>query len=198
ELGTPHFLIFTDWPGSGAQDFLRTNLECAYGVVSRQFDIPTSENLFIGKLPVYMFNRYEDFKKFAQEYDELNENDAVQGYFAGRDDGGGHLAMWKPSPSRSSVPSDAEKQWAYTLTHEFTHAFVARYRSNRAIPTWLNEGIAEVIASSQFPRPEVRRRVKDYALSNEPIDSIFEEDGFKGGGAYPVMRTLVETMIYRD
>src|SRR5437764_1400056 len=101
EIGTPHFLIFTDWPGSGAQDFLRTNLEGAYGVVSRQFDIPTSENIFIGKLPVYMFDRFADFKKFAQEYDELNVNDAVQGYFAGRDDGGGHLAMWKPAPSKS-------------------------------------------------------------------------------------------------
>jgi hypothetical protein len=122
----------------------------------------------------------------------------VQGYYAGTDDGGGHLAMWKPQPSRDHPEHDPVNQWAYTLTHEFTHAFVARYRSNRAIPTWLNEGIAEVIASRQFPRPMAVIRAKEFAGNNEPIDEIFAEDGFKGGGAYPVMRTLVETMIRRD
>src|SRR5439155_907107 len=83
-----------------------------YAVVSRQFDIPTSENIFIGKLPVYMFNRFADFKKFAQEDDDLNLHDAVHGDFAGRDDGGGHLAMRKPTPSRNGRPSDPEEEGA--------------------------------------------------------------------------------------
>jgi len=203
EIETRHFLIFTDWPKADA--FLKTNLEGAYTVVSKQFDIPVTENVFVGKLPVFMFNRFEDFKKYAQEYDELGLDKEVLGYFAGHDNGGGHLAMWKPQVSSNAGTNndnqyhhDPVNQWAYTLTHEFTHAFVARYRSNRMIPTWLNEGIAEVIASSQFPRPAAIEHAKEFAAKNEPIDEVFEEDGFKGAGAYPVMRTLVETMIHKD
>jgi len=201
EIQTRHFVIFTDWPN--ANQFLKTNLEGAYSVVSRQFDIPDTENVFIGKLPVFMFNRFDDFKKYAQQYDELGLGNEVQGYYAGHDNGGGHLAMWKPEVhsdgSNDGQPQhDPVNQWAYTLTHEFTHAFVARYRTNRSIPTWLNEGVAEVIASRQFPRPKAVEYAKEFAAKNESIAEIFEEDGFKGAGAYPVMRTVVETMIRHD
>ena len=65
----------------------------------------------------------------------------------------GHMAMWKPEV-KSDIHS-AEVQWAYVLVHEFTHAFVARYRTNARIPRWLNEGIAEVIASIQYKTASV-------------------------------------------
>jgi hypothetical protein len=166
EIETEHFIIFTDWDAR-EHNFLKQNLEDAYRVVSKQFDMSPKENIFVGKLPVYMWARYADFKRFGQKIDSFGVSETVAGYYRGTDDGLGHMSMWKPNQSMTGTSSikDAEKLWGYVLVHEFTHAFIARYRSNERIPRWLNEGIAEVIASSQIPyprapplRPQHRRR----------------------------------------
>ena len=50
-IETPHFLIFTDW-NPQEYPFLKTNFEDAYKAVTEQFNIPYSDNVFVGKLPV--------------------------------------------------------------------------------------------------------------------------------------------------
>jgi hypothetical protein len=198
ELQTPHFIIFTDWDPREEQ-FLRTNLEGAYGAVSRQFDIPVKENVFVGKLPVFMFARQVDFLHYAEKFDDLPANDQLLGYYAGNGTGSGHMAMWKPSVYGGEAQRDAaERQWAYTLTHEFTHAFVDRYRNSRHVPRWLNEGIAEVIAQSQFPQPNRRIYARQVASEGKSIDNLFDDEQMPGGEWYPVMQTLVETLIAQD
>jgi hypothetical protein len=197
EIQTPHFLIFTDWDPR-EYEFLKTYVEAAYAAVSRQFDIPVKENVFVGKLPVYMLNRQQDFLNFARQIDQFPANDQVAGYYWGRTDGIGHLVMWKPDLKMAGNNVHvAEVQWAYVLTHEFTHAFVARYRTNAPIVTWLNEGVAEVIASSQFPRRDAQEFAARMARQHASIASIFTES-HPSGEWYPVMRTLVETLIARD
>src|SRR5581483_8972832 len=146
EIQTAHFIIFTDW-NPQEFNFLRTNLEDAYAAVSRQFDISTRENVFVGKLPVFMFADQRDFSRYAQQFDDLPANPRLLGYYASHGNGSGHMAMWKPrARSRNADEQNPEIEWATTLTHEFTHAFVDRYRSSRRIPRWLNEGLAELIA----------------------------------------------------
>lgn len=199
ELQTPHFIIFTDWDPQ-EYNFLTTNVEEAYAAVSKQFAIPVKENIFVGKLPVFMFANQKDFQSFAQKYDELPANGQLNGYFAGRSDGTGHMAMWKPDLVRNNGSmKQAEVKWAYVLTHEFTHAFVNRYRSNARIARWLNEGLAEVIAQSVFPRPEAKQRARAMAgANNELIDPIFDDENMPGGQYYPVMQTMVEMLINKD
>jgi uncharacterized membrane protein len=197
ELQTPHFIIFTDWDRR-EHKFLERNLEAAYAAVSRQFDIPVKENVFVGKLPVFMFNRRTDFARFARDFDHISVGTSIAGYYAGRDDGTGHMAMWKPDVEASGGNiRDAEIQWAYILTHEFTHAFIARYRTNARIPRWLNEGMAELIASHEFPRPEARRYARRMATASG-LEYIFDDDIIPGGSAYPIMMTAVEMLIRED
>jgi hypothetical protein len=198
EFQTPHFIVFTDWDPREF-GFLRTNLEGAYSAVARQFEIPAKENVFIGKLPVFMFARYEDFEKFATQYDDAPPSKNVRGYFAQARDGTGHMAMWKPVAEGNGMTLDrAERDWAYTLTHEFTHAFVARYRTNRKIPRWMNEGLAEIVAQGQFPSPDRRMRDRQMAVRNNSIAELFDDEHVPGGEWYPVMQGLVETLIARD
>ncbi len=197
ELQTAHFLIFTDWDPR-EYDFLKQNLENAYSAVSKQFELPVNQNIFLGKLPVYMFIHQKDFMDAAEQIDQFPLTKTVAGYYCGREDGTGHMRMWKPDTQGGRNTREAEMLWAYVLTHEFTHAFVARYRTNRHIPTWLNEGIAEVIASSTFPsaRTGIYRTAREMADKGS-IKSVFEE-GLKKGEWYPVMRTLTETMLKQD
>ena len=194
-IESPHFLVFTDWD-KREYDFLKTNVEAAYEAVSRKFEIPVRDNVFVGKLPIYMFARHNDFKKFAKDLDSFDVPDNVAGYYKGNTLGFGHMAMWKPDVAAANGNvRQAEKQWAYILTHEFTHAFVARYRTNAFIPRWLNEGLAEVVASRQFPTPGVYPMVRDTAKARSSIQDVFVDKGSLAPADYHVAQTLVETMI---
>jgi hypothetical protein len=109
------------------------------------------------------------------------------------------MAMWKPAQMiQGAEGRTPEEQWAYTLTHEFTHAFVDRYKSNRHIPRWLNEGLAEVIAQTQFPQPNRRIFARELAGEGVGVSNIFDDDQMPGGQMYPVMQTMVEMLINQD
>jgi hypothetical protein len=201
EVETDHFLLFTDWdPREHA--FLKKNLEDAYRVVSKQFDMSPKDNIFVGKLPVYMFAKLRDFQRFARKYDDfpLPPDSRVAGYYRGNDQGMGHMAMWKPDESLTgggdAVPP--ERMWGYVLVHEFTHAFIARYRSNEFIPRWLNEGIAEVIASGEIQLPDRRRMAREAAVQNMDVMFLFDDANMPEGKHYPVMQSMVELLVKTD
>jgi hypothetical protein len=189
EFETAHFIVFTNWP-QDQWGFLKENLEGAYAAVSRQFNIPATENVFVGKLPVYMLDKPLDFYRFAVADGGPSE---AAGYYRGWSDGGGHMVMSKPDLKNRS-PQQAERRWAKTLTHEFTHAFVARYRTNRFVPRWLNEGTAEVIAYAQFPEFASYSRALEMANRNFEFEKAFEKQEGLSAELYPVWFTIVEAL----
>jgi hypothetical protein len=71
---------------------------------------------------------------------------------------------------------------------------VARYRTNRFVPRWLNEGTAEVIAYGQFPDPGPYGRALAMANSNFDFMSVFEKQEGLSAELYPVWHTLVEAL----
>ena len=197
EFETDHFLVFTDWP-QREYGPLKTNLEAAYRIVSRQFDADPKETVFVGKLPVYMLARYDDFAAFAKQIDGFADvNEQTAGYYQGDTRGYGHMAMWKPSPALvgNSSQSEAERLWGYVLVHEFTHAFLARYKSNAFVPRWLNEGIAEVIAYTEFPYADRRRMARLMAGNRADVKFLFDDTNRPSGEYYPVMQSMVEFLL---
>lgn len=194
EIQTPHFIIFTDWD-EREYGFLKENCEAAYAAVSRQFDIPLKENVFVGKLPVFMFSKQSDFQKYSALVEHFPAPKELLGYYAGHGDGSGHMVMWKPNVAAFRDVRLAERNWAYTLTHEFTHAFVSRYRTNRRIPRWLNEGLAEVIAYEQFPITQAYANARTMAGKRFNFEDLFDDEKMPGGDMYPVMQTMVEALI---
>jgi hypothetical protein len=197
EIQTPHFIIFTDWD-EREYDFLKNNCESAYAAVSKQFDIPVSQNVFVGKLPVFMFSKQSDFQKYTATVEGFTAPKLLLGFYAPHGDGSGHMVMWKPNTSVSKDIREAEQKWMYTLTHEFTHAFISRYRTDRWIPRWLNEGLAEVIASERFPRPDAYAFARHMAGQKFKFTDLFDDKKMPGGDMYPVMQTMVEAMIKED
>ena len=197
QLETPHFLIFTNWEAAD-DGFLADSLEDAYRLVGREFDIPFDQNVFVGKLPVYMFDAHDDFLRYARDVDgQKGFRDSVAGYYRGRSDGMGKMAMSKPRSTRDVGLTVARQLWARTLTHEFTHAFFARYRSNAFVPRWLNEGLAEVIAERVYPRPGASETVRTIARSGRSIADLFDDSKMPPGDFYPVAMTLVQC-LYRE
>jgi hypothetical protein len=196
-IRTTHFLIFTDWDPR-EYGFLKSNVEQAYDAVAGEFKSSAADSVFFGVLPIYMFARQGDFMTFAKEYDNFKEiNRDVLGYFSPSMTGFGHMAMWKPRTNEDpKVTRYAEMEWARVLTHEFTHAFIARYRTILGIPRWLNEGCAEVVASGKFPYarsiyPFVRDRDRQHSKF---VANILHDKGALVGDDYPTCQTLVETL----
>ena len=193
EIETDHFLIFTDWD-EREFDFLKRNVELAYAVVARQFRLNPKDTIFVGKLPIYMFASKGAFMKFGTDVDNIPMSRFIGGYYSGEEDGNGHMAMPKPDIKNGNV-AEAERMWGYILVHEFTHAFVARYRTNRRVPTWINEGLAEVIASEAFPDKNRGRDARWAARYEDSLASIFDDDLPKSAYQYPIMQTLVELLL---
>lgn len=196
ELRTDHFLIFTDWDEQ-EYGFLRQNLEGAYRAVSEQFDLDAHDNIFVGRLPVFMLAEQKTFLTFAAAVDQMQVSEQMAGYYAGRTDGLGHLAMWKPPVGRDRAIRQAERNWAYVLCHELTHAFVARFRGDAIVPRWLNEGLADTVAAGKFPRPEAVATARHLARVEPSLAEVFDDQP-KSGKWYPVMRSLVELLLERD
>ncbi|MBV8780196.1 MAG: hypothetical protein JO353_02255 [Phycisphaerae bacterium] len=195
-IETKHFLLFTDWDPREF-DFLKTNLEDAYKAVAEQFNIPYEDNVFIGKLPVLMFGKFNDYAALTDSIGFLGKkvDRTLRGYYQGRSDGSGRLVMYKPAADDTA---EAEKEWAHALVHEFTHAFVARYRTNARVPRWLNEGVAEVIAAKNFAFAGTYPFARHMAAIHKTMDELFDDSVMPGGEWYPVMQTLVEFLIARD
>jgi hypothetical protein len=199
-LVTPHFLVFTDWD-EREFSFLKENVEEAYTAVCRQFNASERDNVFIGHLPIYMFATQDDFENFSEKIDHMKRNKLIAGYFRGDSTGVGHMAMWKPDikSAGGNIPA-AERAWAYVLTHEFTHAYVARYRTNVFLPRWVNEGLAEVVAYRQFPRANIYDFAHRMAANGYSLNTLFAHKDITSFGAqdYPIAQTVVEAMLHDD
>ncbi len=192
-IESPHFIIFTDW--TDEHDYLKGLCEQSYTAVSTEFDVPVKENIFVGKLPVFMFKTQAGFKLFAEKVDEFPAPvpSGLLGYFTPHADGSGHMAMFRPTVDR--MEGDPKGMFAHTLMHEFTHAFIARYRTNGRVPRWIHEGMAEYISYKHYPRKFPYPFAKYMAEKQFPFDSMFDDKKPPGAEMYPVMQTMVEALI---
>ena len=193
---TEHFLIFTDWePVDDA--FLIEQLEGAYALLSREFHVGAEDTVFVGRLPVYMFSSASMMQRYAREFDQYDAGNNVAGYHASRPGGLNKLVMSKPrSTALMGLPA-ARRQWARTLTHEFVHAFLARYRGGRHLPRWLDEGLAEMLAESVMPAPGYADLVRQVARSGQSITSVFDDRVMPPAEMYPVMLSMTSA-LYRE
>jgi hypothetical protein len=197
-LETEHFVIFTDWEPVD-DEFLMNALEQAYDLVAGEFGIPADMNIFVGKLPVYMFDEHADFMRYAHEIDNQKRfSRTVAGYFTARSNGMGKMVMSKPKQTEQYGLEVARNIWRRNLTHEFSHAFFARYRSNAFVPRWLNEGLAELIAEKVYPRFGAMNTARMAARNGKSISDIFDDRGLPGADMYPIMMTIVQALHDED
>lgn len=197
EFETEHFLVFTDWPQAD-HDLIRRTLENAYTRICPLFEVSPRENAFVGKLPVYMFAQKEDFVRFASAADHYSASELSGYYHSSQSTGRGHLVSFAPQKANAGA---ALERWGYVLTHELTHAFVHRYRTNLYIPKWLNEGLAEVVATELFPRSNQKYQAsaRKTAFDTQSFMGLMRtERGFLDAEYYPVCQSMVRMLIAQD
>jgi hypothetical protein len=187
---TQYFLFCTDIPSSDATKWAGL-LDKMYARLAELFAIPKGENIWRGKALVFVFSRDEDYLKF-----EMKMHATMAAGTAGMchtyGNGDVHIAFYRQ-------PNDLD--FAHVLVHESTHGFLHRYRSPNDIPSWANEGLAEVVASELVPRPGLTMSstadAKSDLQARHSLEKFFDADHIVAW-QYPVARTLTAFMIQQS
>ena len=197
-FNTPHFQVFTDWAPSKDQR-LAQELEAAHERLCREFGVAPGEPFFEEPLPVYMFHSHGTFLRYAREIDGFaSARGTVAGYYTGDRSGRGKIVMSSPRDGQLIGYELAEQQWRRTLTHEFSHAFLARYEGGEFLPRWFEEGLAEMIADKVHARPGAIDKARNRALTGTSIAELFDPDYTPTAAEYPVMMSLVIGLYQED
>ncbi len=112
-----------------------------YDRVSRLLEHKEGGKLWNNKCPIYYFDKFEQFQKFAAEIDHSPGAGNSGGYFSaeGREV---HVCIPFDVAKAGGVPS-AEHHARDTVVHEGTHAFLQLTGEDVPINRWLHEGLAQ-------------------------------------------------------
>lgn len=135
-----HFLITTDFPRREIPQIIEW-CEAMYAALAQEFNKQSGEPVFLAKCPVYAFRSRARFRKFARHFDGYGARGSI-GYTRSIEASGHtHVVLLREGKNQAD-----DDRFACTLVHEGTHAFLHRLHSNRLIPHWVNEGLADLMA----------------------------------------------------
>ena len=107
-------------------------------------------------------------------------------------DGRVHIAFYR---------QPIELDFAKVLVHESVHGYLHRHRSHPHVPSWANEGLAEVISSQLVRRPgyeqQARSDARSHLQQSGGLNRRFFEERIEPWG-YPIAETLCEFMISQN
>ncbi|MEA2734074.1 MAG: hypothetical protein QOE14_525 [Humisphaera sp.] len=185
---TQYFLFYSDLPANDAKNWSGL-LDRMYAKLALLFGVPKGENIWRGKALVFVFSRDEDYFKFQMKMHDKTMAVGTAGMCHTFGNGDVHIAFFR-QPN--------ELDFAHVLVHESVHGFLHRYRSPIDIPSWINEGLAEVIASELVPRPGITQsstaQGRQDLQTRRDLGKMFEEEHIVAW-QYSVSRTMTEFMI---
>ncbi|MDX1682989.1 MAG: hypothetical protein R3336_07715, partial [Phycisphaeraceae bacterium] len=113
-----------------------------YERLAEMFAVEEGENIWKGKAIIFVFNRREDFEAMERKIMDHDPGGAA-GLCHSYGDGKVIITFYR-QPDK----------WGFAtiLVHETVHGFIHRYRSPIHVPSWLNEGLAEMISEILVPK----------------------------------------------
>jgi hypothetical protein len=188
---TQYFLFYTDLPAAEARNWASL-LDRMYMRLAELFAVKKGENIWRGKGLIFVFAKADDYRRYERAVEKIDPS-----FTAGRchafSDGYVHIAFYK---------EDRELSFAHILVHESVHGFLHRYRSPVHVPSWANEGLAEVIASELVPDPSrnngrisaARDAIKKHGNNLGDFFHLRQIEEWQ----YPVAETLCDYMIMQS
>jgi hypothetical protein len=148
-------------------------------------------NVWAGKALVFVFQSADDYRRF-----QFTVHNTDPGGSAGMchcfGDGIVLIAFYRQQD---------ELTFAHVLVHESVHGFIHRFRTPATVPSWANEGLAEVIAAELVPRngrAKQREAAARESLRNRPQLGGMVEQKHIEAWQYPVAETLCAFMIQQN
>ena len=188
---TEYFLLYSDIPANDAQKWAGL-LDKMYARLALLFGVPKGENIWRGKALVFVFANDADYLMFQMKMHEKTMATGTAGMCHQYGNGDVHIAFYR-QPN--------EMDFAHVLVHESVHGFLHRYRSPVSIPSWINEGFAELVAAEMVPRVGLTQagtaQARQDLQTRRDLDKMFDEEQIVAW-QYSVARTLTEFMIQQN
>ena len=157
KIVTKHFIIWSTNPKSHDRKIIATHKKM-YSLLSKRFQLKKGEHIWEGKLAVFACASRSDFKKMGPV---LTYGSGTGSSAAGYQHNIGPLVYVSICAPRKT--REDKRFYAEILTHETSHAFIARFKSHVRIRSWLNEGIAESNAGAIVKNSFQSWRIKEAA-----------------------------------
>ena len=184
---TKFFLFYSDLSAKEATEWASL-LDRMYARLAALFGIEKGKNVWRGKAIVFVFSKPQDYRRFQSLMHQTNAGGSAGMCHCFRD-GTVHIAFYR-QPDRLL--------FAHVLVHESVHGFLHRFKTPTDIPSWANEGLAEVIARELVPRPASANQAINNAKEDlrlyQGLGGIFELDHISAW-QYPVAETMCAFMI---
>src|SRR5687768_10061477 len=110
----------------------------------KMFALEKGLNIWRGKGLIFVFTQANDYRKFQVLMHRTDPGQSA-GMCHSFNSGIVHIAFYRQPD---------ELTFAHVLVHESVHGFLHRYRKPSHVPSWANEGLAEVIAAELVPNPQ--------------------------------------------
>lgn len=120
-------------------------LEGLVSLFKRVMSIKPTDKVFKGRLEIYLWEKRDEFIRFAAEYEKFNASSAG-GYFTVTQMGWPRVNL--PLETGASGKEANQARNYIVLFHEGTHAMFSQYLTDTQLPTWINEGLADYFAFS--------------------------------------------------
>jgi len=120
-------------------------LEGLVSLFRRVMSIKPTDKVFNGRLEIYLWEKRDEFIRFAAEFEKFNASSAG-GYFTVTQMG--WLRVNLPLETGAAGKEANQARNYIVLFHEGTHAMFAKYLTDTPLPTWINEGLADYFAFS--------------------------------------------------
>ena len=190
---TKYFLFYTDLPEKEGKDW-SVLLDRMYGRLADLFGVARDaktrgrENVWYGKALVFVFKSADDYRSFQSSVHETDAGSS-QGMCHCFSDGRVHIGFYRQND---------KYRFAHVLVHESVHGFLHRFRSPQHVPSWANEGLAEVIASELVAQPGFAKvseaSARHWLRQHGGMRGMFKAKPIEGW-QYPVAETLCAFMI---
>jgi hypothetical protein len=141
-IETKHYYCFANVTEAKHQEVAQWN-EGLYGRLCEVLRHKEGDKLWNNKMPIYYFEKYGQFQRFAAEIDGSPGAAYSGGYFfaTGRDV---HICI-PFMTERFNNQKTADRMARNTLHHECTHAFLQLSGEDVPLNRWLHEGLAQFI-----------------------------------------------------
>lgn len=189
-IETKYFLFYSDLKPEEAKNWASL-LDRMYARLAELFAVPKDSNIWRGKGLIFVYAKPEDY----HAHESLNyqtDSQGTAGMCHSFSNGYVHVAFYRQKE---------ELMFAHILVHESVHGFIHRYRSWVRIPSWANEGLAEVIAAELVPqkvKATSRRQTAVEYMRERGVGQDFFVVEHIAAWQYPVAENMCAFMIAQN
>lgn len=191
---TEHFLFCSNLHPEQVRLFV-ASLDRMYEWMQQTYGVDPEKSVWRGKASVFAFAQKQEFVAFEKEFLDNPDTGFAMGLCHND---------WERNVCITCYTGTDPEYFGVLLVHETSHGFLHCFQTQARIPSWVNEGMAEVIASKMVPTSgAVQLKEKRFFESMRSIqqprlgESFFVVDqnipADRYGGASSLTRFLIQT-----